>query len=280
MRRLAGRVAVVTGAASGIGRALALALAERGCALALVDVDAAGLAALERELAAASAGASREVRVSTHVADVADRARMAALPGEVVAAHGAVHVLVNNAGVATLDLLEEHPLEDFDWLFGINFFGVLHGCAFFLPHLRAQDEAHIVNVSSMFGFVGLPRNAAYCASKAAVRSLSESLQAELAGSNVCVTSVHPGGVKTSIIRSARGRDEGVRAEVQGFFDRRARAPEVAARRIVRAIERGSWRIRIGAESVLADWAKRIAPVAAQRAIAARFRRAGGAGPAA
>lgn len=268
MRKLDGRVAVVTGAASGIGRATARALRARGCALALVDLDAAGLESLARELASGP-----ERRVSTHVADVADRARMAALPGEVVAQHGAVHVLVNNAGVATLGTIEEQPLEDFEWLIGINLFGVLYGCRFFLPHLRAQDEAHIVNVSSMFGFVGLPQNGAYCASKAAVRSLSETLWAELAGSNVRVTSVHPGGIDTNIVRSARGReaDEANRADAQAFFDRYARTPEAAAARIVRAIERGSWRIRIGVESVLTDWLKRIAPVATHKAIAARAR---------
>ena len=207
-----------------------------------------------------------------HAVDVADRTRMAALPAKVVEAHGAVHVVVNNAGVATLASVEDHSLDDYDWLLGINFYGVLHGCQFFLPHLRAQDWGHIVNVSSMFGFLGLPRQSAYCASKAAVRALSEALWAELAGTNVGVTSVHPGGIRTSIVRSARADDEGEREATQAMFDRYARPPEVVARRIVRAIERGQWRIRIGVEAVLADWMKRAFPVATHRLVAWRFGR--------
>src|SRR5262245_37768763 len=173
MRRLQGRVAVVTGAASGIGRALAVELAGRGCALALVDLNEAGL----RESAdlARAAGA----KVSIHRADVADRARMEALPGEVLREHGHVHVVVNNAGVSVIGALADQSLDDFAWLMGINFWGVVHGAKLFLPALLAEDEGHIVNVSYMFGFVGVLGQMSYCSAKYAVRVVSETLVYEL-----------------------------------------------------------------------------------------------------
>jgi short-subunit dehydrogenase len=267
MRTLTDRVAVVTGAGSGIGRALAAALARKGAHLALVDVDEASLAE--------SAGRVRTAgrRLSTHVVDVADRAAMAALPAAVLAAHGHVHVLVNNAGVALDGTFEELPLDDVAWLFGVNVWGVLHGCAFFLPHLRREPEAHIVNISSVFGLLGVPENSAYCASKFAVRGLSESLWVELAGSGVGLTCVHPGGVKTNIARRARLRDEQRRAAMTAEFERAARmTPERAAARIVTAIERGTMRLRLGPETYVADWAKRLAPVSTQRLLVGAYRR--------
>src|SRR5687767_1447007 len=183
MKRLEGRVAVVTGAASGIGRALALALAEKGCALALVDLNESGL----EDTASAVRALGR--KVSLHVADVADRARMERLPGEVVAEHGHVHVLVNNAGVSVSGNLVDQSLDDFAWLMGINFWGVVYGCKLFLPQLLAEDEAHIVNVSSMFGLIGIPTQISYNAAKYAVRGISDALQSELAGTRVGVTCV-------------------------------------------------------------------------------------------
>ncbi|HWP66787.1 MAG TPA: SDR family NAD(P)-dependent oxidoreductase [Candidatus Limnocylindria bacterium] len=268
MRTLSDRVAVVTGAASGIGRALALALAERGAALALVDVDAAGLADSAARVRAAGRACS------THLVDVADRAAMLALPEAVVAAHGHVHVLVNNAGVALDGRFEELPLDDVAWLLGVNLWGVIHGCHAFLPLLRREGEAHIVNISSVFGIIGVPENSAYCASKYAVRGFSESLAVELAGSHIGVTCVHPGGVRTNIARRARLRDERRRAMVTAEFDRVARmSPERAAARIVRAIERGTPRLRLGPETYVLDWAKRLAPVATQRLLVGAYRRA-------
>lgn len=268
MRTLANRVAVVTGAASGIGRALAAALAGRGAHLALVDVDAPGLAE-----SAGQAGATG-VRVTTHAVDVADRDAMAALPAAVLAAHGHVHVLVNNAGVALDGTFDELPLDDVAWLMGANFWGVVHGCAFFLPHLRREPEAHVVNLSSVFGLIGMPENSAYCASKFAVRGLSESLMVELAGSSVGVTCVHPGGVKTNIARRARLRNEARRVAITDEFERIARmTPQRAAARIVRAIERGTPRLRLGPETYVVDWAKRLAPVATQRLLVGLYHRA-------
>jgi len=269
MRKLEGRVAVVTGAGSGIGRATALLLAERGCALALVELNEASLA----ESADLVRAAGR--KVSTHVADVADRARMEHLPGEVLSEHGHVHILVNNAGVSVIGTLLEQKLDDFAWLMGINFWGVVYGCKLFLPFLLAEDEAQIVNISSMFGFIGVPTQISYNASKYAVRGFSEALSSELSGTNVGVTCVHPGGIRTNVVRSSRissERDAEDKRLTIETFERRAHSPEKAARKIVRAIERKQARVRIGPEAYLTDWAKRLFPVSTQRLVGWGWRR--------
>jgi short-subunit dehydrogenase len=269
MRRLEGRVAVVTGAGSGIGRATAMLLAERGCALALVDLNEA---ALTETAGLVQAGARK---VSLHVADVADRARMEHLPGEVLAAHGHVHILVNNAGVSVIGTLLEQRLDDFHWLMGINFWGVVYGCKLFLPFLLAEDEAQIVNISSMFGFIGIPSQISYNASKYAVRGFSEALSSELSGTNIGVTCVHPGGIRTNVVRASRISTEDDVEEKQrtiDLFERFAHSPEKAARKIVRAIERNQARVRIGPEAYVTDWLKRLLPVSTQRFVGWSWRR--------
>lgn len=261
MRRLRDRVAVVTGAASGIGATLAVALARRGCQLALVDVNEAGL----RETARAVEAEGR--KASVHVVDVADREAMRALPEQVIAEHGHVHVVVNNAGVTVDGTLEETSFEDLDWIVGINLWGVIHGCKLFLPYLRREEEAHIVNLSSLFGILGVPRQTAYCATKYAVRGLSEALWTEVSSDGIGVTSVHPGGIRTNIARAARHAPGADPAELIESFDRLARtSPEKAAEKIVRAIERGSARLLIAPESHVFDWLKRLAPNLTQRLI--------------
>ncbi len=270
VKTLQGRVAVVTGAASGIGRALALELAGRGCALALVDVNEAGLA----EVAERARGLGR--KVSVHVADVASRARMERLPGEVKAEHGHVHVVVNNAGVAVSGTLLDQSLDDFAWIVGINFWGVVYGCKLFLPLLLAEDEGHIVNISSLFGLVGVPTQISYNATKYAVRGLSEALISELSGTRVGVTCVHPGGIRTNIVRAARASTAKNVEEnelIAAQFERWAMPPEKAARKIVRAIERNRARLRIGVETYIGDWAKRLFPVSTQRLLGLAWRRA-------
>lgn len=266
MKRFEGRVAVVTGAASGIGRATALRLAERGCALALADLDEAGLVSTEKALAV------HPVRVSIHRVDVASSAAVEGFAREVESLHGATHILVNNAGVAASGRFDEQSLEDLRWLVGVNYWGVVHGCHAFLPLLKRADEAHIVNLSSMFGFLGLPSQSGYCATKAAVRALSESLWAELRAEGIGVTSVHPGAIRTGIVRSGRMTDETARSEVQAFFDRVGSPPDRVARAIVRGIERNRLRVRVRPETFLTDWAKRLAPVALHRLIARRWER--------
>ena len=264
MKRFEGRVAVVTGAASGIGRETARALAARGCHLALSDIDPVGLAAAASELRA------EPLVVSTHVVDVSDRSAMAVFAGEVFEAHGHAHVLVNNAGVACGDTLEDLSWEDFEWLVGVNFWGVVHGIKFFLPLLRREEEGHVVNLSSMFGFVGLPFQGPYCATKAAVRSLSETLYVELAGTGIGVTSVHPGAIRTNIVRNSRMGDESRRDGAVDLFDRRGTEPAVVARRIVDAIDRNRFRLVVTPEAHAVDWLKRLAPTWSQRLVR-RFR---------
>lgn len=265
MKQLRGRVAAVTGAASGIGLATAELLAQQGCALALIDIDETRLEQAQRAVEGLGA------KATVHVADVADADRMAALPAEVVAGHGAVHIVVNNAGVSVLKSFEEHSLEDFHWLVGINFWGVVHGCRFFLPELRKVDEAHIVNVSSMFGFIGVPGQSSYCSTKFAVRGLTESLWAELRDTSVGVTSVHPGGIATGIVRSVRVKEESAREALQESFDRYGHPPSDVAKAILRGIQRDKLRVRVGIESYLADWLKRAMPIGFHRLFAQRMR---------
>jgi len=248
--RLARRnVAVVTGAGSGIGRALALALAERGCALALADRDGRGIIATADEARKAGAHA-----VSEHVVDVADIEAMTRFRDEALKAHGRVELLVNNAGVALQGELEELTLENMRWLIDINFWGVVHGTRLFLPSLRQQRQAHIVNISSIFGIVGVAGQSAYAASKFAVRGFSEVLRHELGDTAIRVSTVHPGGVRTNIVRNARmpaKLDPERRQRLIARFDEIARTmPEQAARRIIRGIERDELRIIVGGDARL------------------------------
>jgi len=267
MKTLRDKVVVVTGAASGIGRALAVALAARGARLALVDVDEAGLSALQSELAA------RPAEVTIHVADVSDRERMEALPGEVVAAHGRVEVVINNAGVSVGSFFADHAIEDAEWLIGINLMGVLYGTKFFIPVLAQAEEAHIVNLSSMFGLFGMPGQAMYSASKAAVSAFTLALTSELADTSIRLTSVHPGTIQSNLIRHTRGmkpdeRDAAV--EVQHRFGMPA---ERAAEKILRAVERNKWRVLVGADAHVMVLLARIFPVGFQRLLGFAIRRA-------
>ena len=258
--KLDGRLAVVTGAASGIGRALASSLARRGCHLALADIDAKGL----RDTA--SAAAALDVRCSEHRVDVTDRAAIAALPAEIQRAHENrdVHLLVNNAGVALGGTFEEVSEADFDWLIDVNFQGVVRMTRAFLPYLRRADEARLVNLSSVFGLVSPPGQAAYSASKFAVRGFSNALRHELAGTSVGVSVVHPGGVATSIARNARVPQGSDPKEVARRLAAAARhlrmPPERAAELIVRGIERDAPRILVGADAKVLALIERLMPV--------------------
>jgi NADP-dependent 3-hydroxy acid dehydrogenase YdfG len=270
MKQLQQRVAVVTGAASGIGRATAIALAKQGCRLALCDIDDQGLAETKRSIEALGQ------RVTAHHVDVADKTRMERFAAEVVDAHGGANILVNNAGVSVASSFADQSLEDFEWLMGINFWGVVYGSKFFLPTLRAADEAHIVNISSVFGLVGIPLQSSYCASKFAVRGFSESLRAELASTTVGVTSVHPGGVATNIAASARTNGDPkstkMKARTVAAF-RSMLPPEKAAAAIVRGIRANRARVLIARESSAIDWAKRVAPVGTSALVHWGYRRA-------
>ena len=269
MKQLTNRVAVVTGAGGGIGRATSVLLAERGCRLAISDIDRAGLEETKRLIEQTGA------KVSVHVVDVSNRERMQAFVGEVLEAHGGVNILVNNAGVSVSATFENQSIEDFEWLMGINFWGVVYGCKLFLPALLAAEEGHIVNISSVFGLVGVPLQSSYCASKFAVRGFSESLRAELGHTRVRVTSVHPGGVATNIAASTRVRgdeaDHQRHARIVRSF-KKMLPPEKAAARIVAGIERDRPRVLITRETYLLDFAKRAFPDTASALVTWGFNR--------
>ncbi len=256
--RLRDRVAVVTGAASGIGRGIALALARRGCHLTLVDIDEGGVTATARGAEAFG------VRAVPQRMDVTDRAAVAALPGEVRAAHGRVDLLVNNAGVALGGTFEQVGEADFDWLIAINFDAVVRLTRAFLPLLHTSDDARIVNISSIYGIVAPAGQAAYSASKFALRGFSNALRHELEGTRVGVTVVHPGGVATAIARSARVPAAIPAVEVErrrAAADRKLRMPPARAGEIVvHAIERRRARVLVGADAVVVALLERLAPV--------------------
>jgi short-subunit dehydrogenase len=257
---LRGGVAVITGAASGIGAALALNLARRGMHLALVDLNAAGLEATATKARAAG------VTASTHAMDVADHAAVAALPAAVLATHGRVTALVNNAGVGIGGLFEQVEAEDFDWLIDINFGATVRLTRAFLPVLARERAAQLVNVSSIFGIIAPPGQTAYAASKFAVRGFSESLRHELEekGSTVGVTLVHPGGVRTSISENARlakGLDPAeVERERKNWESLLALSPDEAAETIAAAIERRDARVLVGKDAKGAALVQRLFPV--------------------
>jgi NAD(P)-dependent dehydrogenase (short-subunit alcohol dehydrogenase family) len=261
MKNLTGKVAVVTGAASGIGRATAELLAKRGCRVAINDINSEGLDETRRRIVAAGG------TVTSHDVDVADRKAMAAFTETVVREHGAVHLVVNNAGVAVACPFTEMSMDDLDWIFGVNLWGVIHGCKLFLPHLLAAGEGHIVNVSSVFGFIGLPTQSAYAATKFAVRGFSESLRAELAHQNIGVTSVHPGPVMTNIVQAGRfvgANGSALQQRTIAWFEDNAISPERAAVDIVRGIERNAPRVLITPHAFGIDLSKRLWPELSDR----------------
>ena len=275
---LRGRTALVTGAGSGIGRGLAQVLGDRGVRLALADIDEAGLAETASALPAAAA-------VSTHRLDVADRAAVQRLPEAVSAAHGRLDLLFNNAGVAIGGTFLEASEADFEWLFEINFWGVVRMTRAFLPLLARSDDARIVNLSSIYGIVAPPGQTAYSASKFAVRGFSNALRHELdeAGSRIGVTVVHPGGVATNIARRARLPAGVSSADVQARLERVQsflRMPPLrAAEIIVRGVERRRARVLVGNDARAAAFLEWLAPVAYWKVLRRRYAQAmGGEGP--
>lgn len=258
MKQLHNKVAVVTGAASGIGRALALQLADAGCRLAIADIDGSGLAAVERS------AAGKGVAVYSQQLDVSERQSMQHFASAVAERFGSADIVINNAGVTLADRFEHASYDDLEWVMNINFWGVLHGCKAFLPQLRQQQEAALVNVSSIFAMVSFPTQAIYNASKAAVRSFSDALRTELVDSGVTLTCVHPGGIQTAIARNARVGDiQQVAADRNAMiadFEQIARTtPEAAARAIIQAIRRKRTRLLIGADAKVLDTAYRLFP---------------------
>ena len=261
MTAIPGSAAAITGAAGGIGRALALELAARGCDLALADRDEAGLQALAAEIARAHAR-----KVTVHTVDVGVPREIEAFAQAAIAAHPVLNIVINNAGVALMGMFDEVDQAQMEWLFNINFWGVVHGTRAFLPHLSKKPEAHIVNLSSIFGIIAPPGQTAYAAAKFAVRGFSESLRHELAMANspVRLSVVHPGGVATNIARNSRPgvgmTDNARRAQSIERFDAVAKTtPAAAALRIIAGIEKNQPRILIGNDARYMDLLQRFRP---------------------
>ncbi len=268
MKSFSGRVAAVTGAGSGIGRALALDLARRGCHLALSDVDDGSLAGT------VEAARRTGVKVSGARVDVADREAVYLWAERAAGEHGRINLVFNNAGVALGSTIEGGGYEDFEWLFRINFWGVVHGTKAFLPHLRASGEGHVVNISSVFALISVPGQGAYNASKAAVRGFTETLrmELELSGAPVSATSVHPGGIKTNVARSARSDDSlrslGVNpSESRKNFEKLfITDPEKAAETILSAVRKDKRRVLVGPDAYVIDGLARLLPGAYQHVV--------------
>lgn len=256
MKNFKNKVAAITGAASGMGRTLALDLAGRGCHLALSDVNAKGLA--ETAQLATKLG----VKVTTAQVNVADRDQMYAWAAQVVRDHGKVNLIFNNAGVALGATVESVKPEDFEWIMGINFWGVVWGTQAFLPHLKASGEGHVINTSSLFGLLAVPTQGTYNASKFAVRGLTEALRQELdmEQCGVSATCVHPGGIRTNIAMAARidpamaalggGDVEAARKRFDKLLN--TTTAESAARQILRAVERNQRRVLVGPDAKFLD----------------------------
>jgi NAD(P)-dependent dehydrogenase (short-subunit alcohol dehydrogenase family) len=282
MKDFTGRVAAITGAGSGIGRALAVNLARRGAHVALCDIDETGLAETVTQCE------GHGVRITSQRVDVADRAAVEAWAERVVADHGTVNLVINNAGVALGATIESMRYEDFEWLMNINFWGVVYGTKAFLPHLKASSEGHVVNISSVFGLISVPSQSAYNAAKFAVRGFTDTLRMELEieGAPVSVTTIHPSGIKTNIARNARIDDrlagltvdpEKARHDFERAF---ITSPDKAARQILAAVQRDRRRALIGPDAKVIDFVSRLPAVVYQTLIerGARAARREGHGP--
>ncbi len=254
-------VVVITGAASGIGRALAVRFSRENIAgIAISDVNEEGLNETAKLIN------NPNIKLTTHIVDVASEDEMRKFAEDVAAQHSRITHIINNAGVALGGSVEEVSLEDIHWLIDINFWGVVHGTKFFLPFLRKEKSAHIVNFSSLFGIIAPPGNAAYCASKFAVRGFSEALRHELEDTNITVSVIHPGGVATNIVNTARigkyvelSEEEIAKRREKENKNLSRTSPEEAAETIVRGIKSKNPRILVGFDSRLLSWINRIFP---------------------
>ena len=271
MKTLRDKVVVITGAASGIGRALALACAARGAKLMLADLDEPGLASVMTQVTAARAQC-HILRVDAgREDDIFELARVCTVY------YDGADVVINNAGVGLVTSVDKLQTADAQWLMNINFWGVVHGCRAFLPQLRTRPEALLVNISSIFAMVSVPSQSMYNAAKAAVRGFSDALREELRAGPVGVLCVHPGGIRTNIVNNARMADLSLMnlsaQQMRNGFSQSARTtPEQAALAIVRAIESSQTRLLIGLDAHIADWIYRLVPARASAWITALGRR--------
>ena len=276
MKTFQNKVAAITGAASGIGRALALELAKQQCDLALSDVNEAGLQETAEKARALG------VKVTTAVINVADREQMHGWADQVVKDHGKVNLIFNNAGVALGNTVEDAKYEDYEWIMGINLWGVIYGTKAFLPYIKQTGDGHIINVSSIFGLFAQPTQSGYNMTKFAVRGFTESLRQELDLQNcgVSATCVHPGGIKTNIARSARmsnsvlsltGGKGSTEKMTQQFEKMFVTTPETAANVILNAVKRNSRRVLIGNDAKATDLMQRMLPTIYQKIVTTSFK---------
>ena len=265
MTDLKNRVAVITGAGSGIGRALAYDLARRGAKLAISDVDASGLAETAKQVRVIGA------RVHETRLDVTDRAAVLSYADEVAAEFGVVNIVINNAGIAFSGDIEKMSFEQIERVMDVDFWGVVNGTKAFLPHLIASGDGHVVNISSLFGLMSMPSQGAYNAAKFAVRGFTEALREEMLinGHPVRVTCVHPGGIKTAIARNAGAVDGEDPAALAEFFDNKLAktTPDRAAKTILRAVIGNRPRSVVGLDAKLLDLLVRITGPGYQRLVA-------------
>ena len=247
----AGKVSVVTGAAGGIGRELALQLADVGSALALCDRDEAGLAST-----AATIARETDVNITTAVVDVTDRSAVSGFADHVVEAHGRVDILVNNAGVAGRQArVQDYEISDYEPVIDVNLWGVVNVTHYFLPHLLQTPGSQIVNMSSIFGLIAFPETAPYAMSKFAVRAFSEALRADLIEHDISVSSVHPGVIATDLVRTAGAADHMIE-----HFEKHGMSAATAAGKILKGVARRKARIRVVGHTYLIDWVQRLFPV--------------------
>ena len=269
MSKFKNSVIAITGASSGIGRALAIQVSQQGGSVAISDVNADSLEATAADCLAAGAKG-----VLSTVVDVSKRSQMQAWADEVQQHFGKVNVIINNAGVNLSACVEKMSYKDFEWVMDIDFWGVVYGSKSFLPHIKKADWGHIVNISSLFGLIGIPNQSAYNAAKFAVRGFSESLRMELEmdGSNVGVSSVHPGGVKTNIVNSSLiketlGRQISAEKMKRQFNQHLARTtPEQAAKDILHGIEKNKPRVLVGIDARIGDRLQRLMPTGYQKIV--------------
>jgi len=250
MKNLNNKVAVVTGAGSGIGRELAIELAKKGCCLAITDVNEKGLADTVSML-----GLSDD-KVKSYIVDSSSKEATFELAEKVIKIFGQVDIVINNAGIASHGTVEELSYDVFEKVINVDMWGVIHGCKAFIPYLKQCSEAALVNVSSTFAFIPFPENAPYNMSKYAVHGLNETLMLELGDTSVNVLSVHPGGIKTNIANKAIGMDEEAKKKFNKLLLTTANS---AAKQIVRAVERKKSYLFIGADAKLAHFIKRLSP---------------------
>jgi len=253
-----GRTAVITGAGSGIGAALAAGLAARGANLALADINQARLETVAAELK------SNEIKVTTHTVDVADKSQIEAFAQAVEREHGAVHGLFNNAGVALGGTFDRVTDDDFEWLMNINFYGVVRMTRAFMPLMQQADTAQLVNVSSIFGIVAPAGQTAYSSAKFAVRGFSNALMHELEGTSIGVTTIHPGGVNTQIAEDAKKPADMTEAELKAVKKMAKEGlvmpPPEAAEIILRGVERRLPRVLVGKDAHTLAIMERIFPI--------------------